>query len=621
MSQARAKELANILRQASEEYYAHGSPTLSDAEFDALKRELESIDPDHPFLQEVGAPTSSQLAKVQHVIPMGSINNVMSLSEYESWLRNKLSTDTQVAVQWKYDGLSVEMIYKNGKFVQAVTRGDGKIGEDVTHTIRNASGFPKVLSSPLNLSVRCEALLPIDTWKRNFKDEMANPRNAAAGLVRRTSSIGSSHLVCIAFDVINGQQWSQERQKIEWLSSMGFEVAITHVMRGNQLPAHAEEMEKKRDGFAFLVDGLVVKANDISVQDRLGEHHGRPYWARAWKFKAAGAHSTISDVEWSIGTQHTLTPVALIKPVKIAGVTVRRVTLHNLDEINRLGVRIGDEVEVIRSGDVIPKIVRVVTSRNGSQIRASRCPVCQSSVTETGPSLKCTNNGCKGVQKERIKAWIQKVGIMYLGGATVDLLFDAGVLCRIRDLYTMTKPAMVQAGVGDGMSDKILVQIERSRHITVANFMGSFSIDLLGRSQAKTLVAAGIDSVDKFLGLTPKQLEVIPGFGKTKANRICGGIKSAARVIDLTAKHMRFAKMTVGKCVGKSFCFTGSASRSRHELQSMAEGAGGEVRHSVGKSLTYLVTSDTTSDSIKSNKAKRFGITILDEEQFVEMVS
>ena len=617
----RVAELEFILRKASAVYYATSKTIMSDADFDKKRRELKDLDPDNPFLSEVGAPVNDQLAKIKHTIPMGSISNVMTPEEYDKWVRNTLSPGTIVAVQWKYDGLSIELIYKGGKFVQAITRGDGHEGADVTHTIRNAQGFPRKLSKNIDMSVRCESLLPISAWKR-MKDEYANPRNAASGITQRTDARQSDHLLLVAFDAVNCENWSNESARIKWLKNEGFEVATTEVMKAKDVHNYAQKMETTRDKLDFLVDGLVIKINDTSTQDKLGEHKGRPYWARAWKFKAASEHTILESVEWAVGTQHTITPVAVVKPVHVAGVTVSRVTLHNPDEIDRLGVRIGDEIEIIRSGDVIPKVVRVVKSNNGAEITIDKCPSCTASVLREGPMLKCSRGSCAGVQKERIKAWIKKHKIMFLGDSTVDLLFDKKVVVRIRELYTITKTYMVAAGLGEKTADKILAEIEKSRDVSVADFIGSFSLDLLGRSQAKNLVNLGIDTVEKFLDVTEAELTTLPGFGETKAERICLALHNARPVIEKTLPHMRIEmkKKSSDKCKGISFCFTGAASRPRDELKQMAEDAGAEVRSSVSKNVTYLVVEDPSITSSKAKKAAELGINLLSEDDFVKMV-
>jgi len=614
-------ELETLLRKASEAYYVSDAPIMPDSEFDVKKLELQSLDPDNEFIAEVGASiSSSQLSKVKHIIPMGSINNVMSPKEYDSWLKNKLSPDAIVAVQWKYDGLSIELVYRKGKFVQAITRGDGEIGEDITHTIKNAKGFPRNLEKKIDMSVRCESMLPLSVWKE--MNGYSNPRNAASGISRRSDGRQSEHLLLVAFGAINGQHWNTEADRIAWLEKQGFIVATTKIMKGSDVHSYAASMEATRDNLDFLVDGLVIKINDIATQKKLGEHKGRPYWARAWKFKAVAAHTKLLDVEWSIGTQHTITPVAIIKPVHVAGVTVSRVTLHNLDEIERLGIRIGDEIEIIRSGDVIPKVVRVIKGNKGAKIHTDKCPACKAKTIREGPLLKCSRDSCIGVQKERIKAWIKKRKIMYLGEATIDTLFTKKVIIRIRDLYTVTKKDMVNAGMGARISEKILDEIEKSRDVTVEDFIGSFSLDLLGRSQAKNLIELGVDTVDKFFDIDEDDLSKLPGFGKTKAKRIYLALHNAKTEIEKILPQMRVEakKMTSDNSNSLLICLTGTMSRPRKEIKAEIVSHGHDVADSVTKGVTHLCQSDPSSQSSKTKKADKLGIPIISEQELYQIL-
>ncbi len=433
----RIKELEELLREASLLYYGGDESSLSDQEFDKFRDELEELDPDNAFLQEVGAPSASALSKVKHNIPMGSLKKITTCSEFGTWAAtiSKKSSSLECVVELKLDGLSIELVYENGKFTQAITRGNGKIGEDVTHTIRNAKGYPKAIAQKGRVSVRCEAMLSIKAWKTHYA-EKANPRNTASGLVRRTDAKGSKHLTCIAFDVLfDDSNFSTEKDRIDWLEDNDFKHTTCDVVAVSDVETAVKAIEARRDKLPFEVDGAVVKLNDIAEQEKLGEHDGRPYWARAWKFAAMGGHSILEAVEWSVGTQGTITPVANIAPVTVGGTVIRNVTLHNMDEIDRLGIRIGDAIEVIRAGDVIPKIIKVVkkgTSRR--KISISRCPACKSQVERDGPRMVCSNaEDCVGVNSSRISKWIKKREIMYFGDSNLQLVLASGHVTSIVD--------------------------------------------------------------------------------------------------------------------------------------------------------------------------------------------
>jgi DNA ligase (NAD+) len=621
------KDIEKSLRTASEAYYSGQPSPLSDAAFDLLRDKLEELDPKNAFLSEVGAPSdsSSALQKVAHSIPMGSLTKINTLAEFTTW-RNTVSktvNNLECAVQLKLDGLSIELVYKNGKFVQAITRGDGEVGDDVTHTIKNAQGFPKTISVKSDLFVRCEAMLKIADWKNHFGDK-ANPRNAAAGLVRRTDAKGSKHLSLYAFDILFENMslgsFKTEADRIKWLKDEGFQTTPNKVVHADEVERVVNGINDRRDRMPIEIDGAVVKLNLIRDQEKLGEHQGRPYWARAWKLAAMGAHTVLNDVEWSVGTQGTITPVAKVEPVKVGGTTISNVTLHNMDEIVRLGIAIGDEIEVVRAGDVIPKIIRVVSEgKNRKKIRISGCPSCGSPIGRDGPRVICTNSSCSGIQFKRIQKWVKKRDIMFLGESNLQTLWNSTFVRTIANLYELTIHSMIGAGVGKGMAAKILAEIEKSRSCSLADLMGSLSLDMLGRSEAGNLIAQGVDSLDKWKKLTARDIEKFPGFQKTKAVRISTSVQNNWDEIELVAAELTIPKPKVvkgGKFSGKSFCFTGTMKNPRKELEALVADHGGSCR-SVSKELTYLVIADPQSTSSKAVKARNMGIELISEQDFL----
>ncbi len=637
----RIEELADLLREASAAYYGGDDSTMSDAEFDRLKDELEELDPKHPFLAEVGAPADSALTKVKHAIPMGSLKKMTTPAELATW--RKTIANQLVAVQLKLDGLSIELVYKKGKFVQAITRGDGDEGEDVTHTIKNAKHFPRTISEQGNVSVRCEAMLQIKDWKKHFAGK-ANPRNAASGLVRRTDAVGSEHLVCIAFDVIfDGIGIKTEDDRIQWLKGQGFKVPPTEMIHIDKVEEAIDRVEQQRDKLPIEIDGVVIKVNDVAVQKKMGEHDGRPYWARAWKFAAMGGFTTVVGVEWTVGTQGVITPVAIVKPVAVGGVSISNVSLHNISIVESLDVRIGDEVEVIRANDVIPHIVRVVKQGdNRKRLYCTGCPECGKKVVRDGKRLVCSDAGnCTGVAFKRISKWVKKRRILYLGDSTLRVLFDAGIVRSVPDLYRLTESTMVKAGVGAGDAKRILPQIQKSETCSLADLIGSLSLDMVGRSEATNLIDLGINTLGEWKYLTADTIKKFPGYQDTKANRIAASVAENWLLIEETAaclnggnppvaakaakaKNLSFEDvqdmLMKAKLSGKSFCFTGTMSKPRAELEEMAADAGGEVHSSVSKELTYLVVADPSSNSSKSQKAQKLGVKLISEDDFMGML-
>jgi DNA ligase (NAD+) len=416
------KDLVSKLEEACEAYYNGDSPVMSDAQFDQAKDELIELDPNHPFLKTIGAPPSdSRLSEARHEIPMGSLKKINnSEQEFRTWLNSISSTtgnNPRLSVNWKLDGSSIELVYKAGKFVQAITRGDGKVGEDVTHTIKNAQGFPKQLDEKIDISVRAEALFRLSDWNKFLHKEGKNPRNGCSGTVRRTDGRNSEHIRCVAFNIVGAQKWKTYEEKLAWLNARGFEVSETYFVTPDKVKQVVDQTLANRANLAYEIDGLVVSVDNISHQESLGEKDLLPYWSRAWKFPAMGGFSKLLDVSWDVGTRGTINPLAIIEPVHVGGVTIRNVTLHNMDVIKLLDIHIGDEIEVVRAGDVIPKIIRVVNKgKNRKAITCSNCPACNSPVKQDGPFFYCTDDDCEGVLNKRIMKYIKKREIMFLGG-------------------------------------------------------------------------------------------------------------------------------------------------------------------------------------------------------------
>lgn len=632
MKNIRIIELEDLLRKASESYYS-GEPFISDFEFDEYRDELQELDPNNKFLSEVGAaPVSdSALTKVKHVIPMGSLKKINTVDEYNTWLKTlrKSISNFDFVVQEKVDGSSIELVYEYGFFKKAITRGDGEIGEDVTHSIKNARGLPKKLRDNLSIYVRAECYLNISDWNKYLSKDSANPRNAASGLSRRTSGEQSELLNIVAFDVVgDGVNFITEDNKIHWLKSLGFQTVITKVCNTEDVEKFINQIESDRTVFDFEIDGAVVKVNSINDQKTLGEHDGRPYWARAWKFSPMGGHTVLNGVEWSTGTHGTINPVAKVAPIKVGGTTIQNVTLHNMNEIDRLGVCIGDTVEVIRAGDVIPKVIRVVSKgKSRKTISIDACPACGSSVVKDGPKMFCEEReNCPGSKNKRIDKWIQKREIMFLGDSALETLIESGTVSCIKDLYKLTVMSMVAAGLGQKMSEKILNEIEKSKTVTLSNFLGSMSLDMLGRSEAANLVEFGLTELSDWKSLKSKDLLRFDGFQQTKANRICNSvaenwteIEELSKILVIKKKEKTMSNVG-GRLSGNSFCFTGAMSVPRKELQEMVTDNGGIVKDSVVSGLDYLVADDPNSGTTKNKKAQKLGVQIISENDFMKMI-
>lgn len=447
------------------------------------------------------------LEKVKHFIPMGSLKKIKTLTEFYTWYKGQ-----ELIIQWKLDGISIELIYVNGKFLQAITRGDGITGEDVTHTICNAQGFPKSISEKSTIAVRCEALLFIKPWKEFFKDKV-NPRNAVSGLVRRLDAKGSEHITCIAFDT--SLSFKTELERIRWLEDEGFHVTTTVIVTDIE-----EDVTRiKEQNLSFQIDGAVIKVNSDGQN------------ARAWKFGTIGEYTTLENVSWTVGVHGTINPIANVFPVFIDGVTIQNITLHNIDEIERLGIKIGDTIEVIRAGSVIPKITKVLQQTGTIPITLNRCPVCSSDIFRKGPHYICIKkDNCPGALVSQVRTWIKKRKIMFLGDITLNKLIKKKLVTDITSLYSLT---IAQTSI------RIYKEIKKSRTVSLADFIGSLSINLLGQTETENIISHGIDTLNKWRSLTTSQIMRFPDFQEVKAFRISRGLADKWPLIERLSRELK----------------------------------------------------------------------------------
>jgi DNA ligase (NAD+) len=638
-----ANKLARELLLASESYYNTGTSLMSDAEFDKKRAQLEEIDENHPFLKQIGAPLpkGSHLTMVKHKIPMGSLNNSNDADEYEAWHSKH---GLEVVAMHKMDGSSIEIIYDAGDFKQAITRGDGFEGEDVTKNVIKFKNVPMKLSQPFTGSVRGEAVLDLKAFAKHFPGK-ANARNTANGTVRRKSGKNAEHLSFTAFDAANGASHKTHSDKLAFLSKLGFGVVPYEVCKTSKdVIAYHKKRGENRAKMEFEIDGVVVRINDEAAFQKLGERSQKPKGATAFKFKSMGGTTTLLSVDLSIGTNGAIVPTANLKPLNIGGVTIRRALLNNFEEIERLKCQIGDEVNVIRAGDVIPKIIGVaLAGKNRQPIPTpTKCPHCGTKLVKDGAHIFCRNDGCAAQELRRLKKWIDKRKIKYLGDNLIEYLYENGIATLPHHLYSLTAAQLEPLPSGNGKvgrnSVRIMEQIELSKSADLNVFMGSLAIAFLGRSESKYMIEAGVDTLKKFRSLTVSAAVDLPRFSDTKAEAVVNGIAEVSDEIDalLAAgvsinkppKPRKEKKVADNPVKGKSFVFTGKIERTddegkrytRSRLQDLAIDLGGKCPSSVRAGVDFLVQADPSSQSSKTKKAEKLGVKILSEADFFKMV-
>lgn len=636
----RIKELAKNINQARIDYYNH-QPTVSDRVFDAWVDELRVLDPTNKAVTNVGAPVNSEWKKAKHQIPMGSLDKVNTPDELGKWAKD-MAGDEKLFVTEKLDGLSIEVIYDDGELVQAITRGDGETGEDITINVVKMRGVKSKLVSHVSTlaankkagisysrpnftgSLRGEIIMTKSNHQKYFPDK-ANPRNAASGVSKRLDSVGAEHLDILFYQVLGDVDFETEMSQFKWLMAQGCGVP------NHWLLADAAEVNKfwrtyqdqNRELLDYDIDGLVVRINDMNKQAALGDKDMRPKGAIAFKFDNEGRESTIKDIVWQVGNSGRLTPVAIIDPVQLVGATVTKASIYNMAYIEELQLDIGAKVIVVRANDVIPRIEELVKGTGKIAKAPKHCPACGGDAEMNGENLTCTNtHNCPAQIVGRIKNWISELNLLEWGDTLVEKLVESKKVQTVADLYRLEPKDIASLDrLGDKTANKVHEILWANNEVPLEVFLGALSIPMIGQSTIKAIMNAGCDSLEKFGQLKAENFEQVPGIGPTKAKSLADGLKHNQKLIlDLLDVGVKIKKRVVGTLTGKSVCFTGSMKNKRPVLEKMAADAGADIKSSVGKGLTYLVIADPNSTSSKAVSARKLGTTLISEEDFLELV-
>jgi len=660
---ARAEKLRREIERHNYQYYVLDRPLISDAEFDALFRELEQLEARYPALvtpdsptQRVGAAPAEAFAEVRHRVPMLSLNNAFDEDEVRAFdrrVREGLEREeVEYAAEPKFDGLAVSLVYERGTLARGATRGDGYTGEDVTANLRTVRAIPLRLASrraPPLIEVRGEVLM----LKADFEElnraqrargekAFANPRNAAAGSLRQLDSriTASRKLTFFAYGLGAAQgvpRFARQSELLDYLAASRFPVATERaVVRGVAgLLEYYGKIEGKRQRLPYDIDGVVYKVNDLAAQERLGFVARAPRFAIAHKFPAEEAVSELLAIDVQVGRTGALTPVARLKPVFVGGVTVTNATLHNEDEIRRKDIRIGDTVVVRRAGDVIPEVVRVVKEKRPARARQfampERCPVCGSAVKrlEDEAVARCTAGlYCPAQRKQALLHFASRraMDIEGLGDKLVDQLVDKGLVKTAADLYRLDVGML--AGL-ERMAEKsavnVLAAIEQSKRTTLARFIYALGIRNVGESTARDL-ARHFGRLEALMAADERTLQEVPDVGPVVAQSIAQFFaepRNRKVVEGLRAGGIRFepapAARARGKAAGKTFVLTGTlAHLTREQAKERIEAHGGRIAGSVSGKTDYVVVG--TDPGSKYEKARALGIALLDENGLLKLL-
>jgi len=645
-------------------YYVADNPEISDAAFDKLMQQLKDLEAEHPELitpdsptQRVGGKPREGFVKVPHSSPMLSLDNTYSEEELRDWERrvHELSgrSDVDYVCELKLDGMSLALIYGDGKLVRGITRGDGSVGEDVTLNVRTVRSIPlsipkerlKKAGIPFGFEVRGELLMPTASFKkineereRNGLPTYANPRNFTAGTVRQLDSNITAERRLDYFPYIllqDGRTYFDHHSKtLAALGAAGFKVnpnrKLVHSM--DEVWSFIQEWEQRRDSLPYEIDGIVVKVDRTSLQDELGFTGKAPRWAIAYKYAARAGITKLENIRWQTGRTGKLTPVAELAPILIGGTTVRNATLHNMDEIKRLGVRIGDWVRVERGGDVIPKVVEVDKQHPRGDTDPeppTECSACHTKPvrTEGEVDYRCVNANCPAKLRETILHFASR-GVMNIDGmgdALVNQLTERGLVRNVADIYKLSKDNLLSLErMGDKSAQNILDEIENSKKLPLERIIYGLGIRMVGERTAQflgehfgsmeALENAGVEELQDVNEVGPRIAESIVEFFSIAANR-----KLVERLRDAGLTLTGQKKQRGTKLTGKTFVLTGTLAHfTRDEAKKMIEDAGGKVTGSVSKKTDYVVAG--TDAGSKLDKAKELGVKVIDEKEMQSIV-
>jgi DNA ligase (NAD+) len=651
-------------------YHVLDRQEISDAALDSLKSELynleqkypEFITPDSPT-QRVGGKPLDKFNKIKHKVTQWSFNDAFEKKEvidFEKRIKKMLvekgeneSVDLDYTCELKIDGLHIVLTYENGILKTGATRGDGKIGEDVTQNLKTIESIPLKIEKKLNIVVEGEVFMPKTVFeklnkekKKNNEPLFANPRNAAAGAIRQLDSkiVKERKLDCFIYDLswINISDDSlklpkTQNEELELLKNLGFKVSklYKHCKNTDEIFEFYDYWQKNKDKENYWIDGIVIKVNRRDWQDKIGYTGKAPRWAIAYKFPAEQTTTIVENIKIQIGRTGALTPVAYLKPVKVAGSTVSRATLHNKDEIDRLDVRIGDTVIIQKAGDIIPEVVDVVKGlRTGNEKKFAmpkKCPHCKTEIVRPKGevAIYCPNKNCFAVELRKLSHFASKktFNIDGFGPNKIKQLADEGLISNFTDIFKLKKGDLKSLERFEEKSaDNLINAIEKSKDITLGKFTFALGIRHVGEEMASDL-SAKLNSIDEFKNISKEKLEAINGIGPKVAESIYEYFhnKDNLKVVDdllkagVKIKNIENKNKNSEKLSGLSFVLTGTLQNlSRDEAKEKIRALGGNISFSVSKNTNYIVAGKNPGS--KFSKAKKIGVKIIDEKEFLKMV-
>ncbi len=644
MTQTTYKAAVEQLKKYSYHYYVLDDPITTDEEYDILYHAVVAYEQEHPNeilsdspTQRVGDQPQDKFDKAPHLSRMWSLEDLFNREELETWVNRitKSYGDVQFYCEPKFDGASLNLIYDNGILTQAITRGDGSNGEDVTQNAKTIQSIPLTIDYQERIEIRGEVVIFKEDFEKINEERLksgenlfANPRNAAAGSLRQldTRITASRRLVFMPYGIgVNSLEIKNLSQRMEWVYALGFRNPhMTHLCeKADEIETFYHEMRVERDNFAMLLDGMVIKVDSIAVQDELGYTVKNPRWAAAYKFPAIEKLTTLKEVILQVGRSGVVTPVAIVEPVSIEGVVVERSTLHNFDEIERKDIRLGDKVIILRSGDVIPKIVKVITAeRDGSEqviARPKQCPVCDSELLDEGALIKCQNLSCEARVVNSIIYFASKqcLNIDGLGDKIVEALHNCGLVKEVSDLFTLTMEQLLALeGFKEKKSRNLIDAIRAVKGCDCWRFINALGIEHIGEVASKSLCGAFGTAFDT---ASREEILALDGFGGEMVESLLEFVRvnqdKIERLRTLLAPVAPMKRVAVeNPFKDKTVVVTGAMSVPRDAIKAILEELGAKVASSVSKKTHFVIYGDDAGS--KYDKAVELGVPLLTESEF-----
>ena len=641
-------KLSQQLKEASQKYYQSGNSSLEDAEYDALEKQLRELENQYPHLKLPSSPTQkisdglgTNFQRIQHQSPMLSLKNLYTKEELEKWHQSiqKKTKEKQPRLfcDLKIDGMAISIFYHSGELQQAITRGDGVVGEDLTKNIRLIESIPKTVSYQKDFEIRGEIFFPKDAFKvfnqkrkKENKPTYKNPRNATVGTVRmKDENISDRGLQILIYDILQGAFSENHQENITELSKLGFltnqDYCLTDSLQ--KIWEYHQKIFTKRDGFPFGIDGIVCRVNQISQREILGADAKQPRWAVALKFESEQAESKLLKIENSIGRTGIITPVAWVEPVELLGTQVQKASLHNYTQIQKLNICKGDILVLEKGGDIIPKVVRVSQPNKNkiAFIPPKDCPSCNSPLKkdDTKIDLFCINPNCAAIVLGKLEHFVSRkaMDIEFLGKSTLKRFYQKGWLKEVVDIYTLgEKKAELEKmeGFGEKSIQNLFTSIEQSKNKGLDKFIYALGIQHIGESYAKQLAQVS-KTMNGFISLKKSNIEKLENFGEIVMDSVIQWLKEnqvlliKLQQIGLAQAEYQFVEKTLGTVV-----ITGSLSLPRDEWKEKLENKGFKISSSVSTKTNILLVGNIQQEknTSKFKKAKELGIEILDEANF-----